>query len=153
MPNDEEEYWEQEYAEFEKSFCSGKVFWRAPAYAIRETALFSLFERLCELFPDHPDDHNTVFYLFDHVNTTPQMYSVVLRCSHFEHDRLDDLRSLIEFLEYAGDVITAGGSGSLEPCLDLLDATSETLHVVFYEPRDEIVRLLQGRASRHATLP
>jgi hypothetical protein len=144
MPTEEEQYWEQEYAEFEDRFFSQKAFWRVPAHALKGTPLFAVFERLCATFPDHPGEHNTVFYLFEHRNISPKSYSVLLRCSHFEHTSLDDIRMLVEFLESAAAIITTHSCALLEH----LDGCAEKLHLRFYGPRDEIVTLLQSRSSR-----
>jgi len=146
MPTDEEQHWEQEYAEFEECLAHSRPFWRTPAHLLRGTSMFSVFERLCTMFPDHPHDHNTVFYLFEHPGVSPRMYSVVLRCSHFEHDSADDVRALTEFLAFASASISTGAS----PHLELLDGCRETLHIRFYSPREEIVTLLQNKSSQTA---
>ncbi|NOS71511.1 MAG: hypothetical protein HOP33_16490 [Verrucomicrobia bacterium] len=146
MPATEDQYWEQEYVDFERSICIEHAFWRAPAHLLQGTPLFAVFERLCVTFPDHPDDHNTVFYLFDHTSVTPKMCSVLLRCSHFEHSSLNDLRALTEFLEFAADIITTDRCALVE----LLDGCTEKLHVRFHGPRDEIISILRKHASRKA---
>ena len=93
--------------------------------------------------PDHPHDHNTVFYLFDHVHVSPRMYSVLIRCSHFEHDSLDDLRALVDFLDFARRLIAPEGPVSLESL-----GKGEEVRIRFYEPVTDVVAELQKRQTR-----
>ena len=140
----EEQYIEREYADYEDTSLRDDVFWRVPAYALAGTPLFAVFELLCKKFPDHPNDHNTVFYLFDHFGVSPTHYSVLLRCSHFEHSSLEDVCELGDFLSQAARCIADGESADVE----LLDGCGERLHVRFYFPREDMVRVLQERATR-----
>src|SRR5262245_51436161 len=143
---DEQEYWEERYSEFERRVLRNRVLWRAPAHRLRGTALFSVFERLCAEFPDHPDGHNTVFYLINEVGQTPTTYSVLLRCDHFEHTALDDIRTLAEFLAEASDTISSDKLAGI----DVLNDYEEELQLRFYSPRDEIIAILQSCSSRIA---
>jgi len=148
QPFDVERYWAEEHTSFEESSLrpckTWERFWRATANSLRETFLFPVFERFCSAFPDHPHDYNTVFYLFDHGVSSSTRYDVLMRCTHFEHTSLDDLRALADFLEFAKGVITADGFAHL----DMFNG--ETLHLQFSHPNDETIILLQQRATRTA---
>ncbi len=140
MSTEEQEYWEREYAEYEKAALRDEVFWRVPAYALQGSPLFSAFERFTQAFPDHPNDHNTVFYLLDHVRVSPRHYSVRFRCAHFEHDSLEDLRELTLYLTQAAGLISGTESATVELC-------GEQLQVHFHFPNEGTVQLLQERAT------
>jgi hypothetical protein len=146
MNSELQEYLEQEYSDFEGSNLGDQRFWRAPVSALRGTALFSLFDKLCASFPDHPSEHNTVFYLTESASGT---YSVLLTCTHFEHAALEDVRGLMDFLQQAASPIVRDGSIDLI-ALELLDSSAEKLHVRFYEPVQDIVTLLQQHATRRS---
>lgn len=147
-PLDEERYWDQEHTRFEEGelrpLKTWKTFWRAAAHSLRGSILFPVFERFRSAFPDHPHDYNTVFYLFDHEGLPPTRYIVLLRCTHFEHTSLDDLRALTDFLEYAKGIITINGFAALDTL------NGETIHLEFTHPSDETITLLQQRATRTA---
>jgi hypothetical protein len=151
MATDIEQYWEQEYLEFESVWCHNKTFWRSPAHLLIGTPLFSLFERFCDAFSDHPDDHNTVFYLFESSTPSHRIYSILFHCSNFEHGSSNDLRALTEFLDFAAGIISTGQDSGWR--VQLLDGCGEKLIVTFYELRDEIVSILQQRCSRRSALP
>jgi hypothetical protein len=137
---DEDNYWEQEYGEFEETHLKTETFWRAPAHFLQGTVLFGVFERFCAAFPDHPHARNTVFYLFSRGGALG--YSVLLRCTHFEHDSSEDLRALTEFMDLAQATIGKGGSA----ILDML--SGETTHLKFSDAREEFITLLQQRSTR-----
>ena len=137
---DKENYWEQEYGEFEETQLKTETFWRTPAHCLQGSALFGVFERFCTAFPDHPDDRNTVFYLFHRGGSLGHV--VLLRCTHFEHNSSEDLRALADFLSFAQREIGKGDSGFLEML------GGETIHLEFHHPREENIALLQQRATR-----
>jgi hypothetical protein len=149
MHSEEEKYWEGKYVDFEKQFCRDHVFWRAPIHVLRDTPLFALFEQFIELFPDHPSDRNTVFYLLGkHLtfDVSPPSFSILFSCSHFEHGSLDDIQALAVFLQNAAATI----SPNRTPSVELLDRYSEELHVCFHDPTNEIVTLLQKQPVQNA---
>jgi hypothetical protein len=150
MPTEEELYWEKEYNDYEARFGSNEVFWRTPAYALKGSPLFEVFERFCETFPDHPHEYNTVFYLFDYVSVSPKSYSILFRCAHFEHNTFDDLRALIDYLAFAATRIT-GSNNTDFVGLDLLDGYGEKLHITFDHPSNEIISILKKHSTRSAT--
>ena len=144
MTSELQEYLEQEYSDFEARYLRGERFWRAPVSALSGTILFSLFEQLCTSFPDHPSEHNTVFYL---IESSSGNHSVLLACTHFEDSSLADVRGLMDLFERAAPSIVRDGSIELI-ALELLDHVGEKLHVRFYDPVDDIVSLLQQHATR-----
>ena len=139
-----QEYLEQEYSDFEERYLRGERFWRAPASALRDTVLYSVFEQLCASFPDHASEYNTVFYL---VGSSSGSHSVLLTCTHFEHASLEDVRGLMNLFERVAPSIVRDGSVELV-ALELLDNVGEKLHVRFYDPVQDIVSLLQRHATR-----
>ena len=138
-----QEYLEKEYSDFEERYLRGQCFWRAPASVLRDTILYSVFEQLCASFPDHPSEHNTVFYLV----SSSGSHSVLLACTHFEHASLADVRGLMDLLERVAPSIVRDGSIELV-ALELLDNIAEKLHVRFHDPVHGIVSLLQQHATR-----
>jgi hypothetical protein len=139
-----QQYLEQEYSEFEEAHFHGERFWRAPVTELKGTALFPLFEQLSELFPDHPSEYNTLFYL---IESSSGSKSVVLVCTHFEHGSLADVRGLMDLFERHATHLVRDGSIELI-ALDLLDHTGEKLHVRLYDPVPEIVSVLKQHATR-----
>ncbi len=146
MTSELQEYLEREYSEFEKRYFHDGRFWRAPVSALGGTVLFSLFEQFCASFPDHPSEHNTVFYL---IESGSGSYSVLLVCTHFEDASLADVRRLMDLFERAAPAIVRDGSIELI-ALELLDHPGEELRVRFYDPISDIIGLLQQHATRKA---
>jgi hypothetical protein len=139
MTSELREYLEKEYADFEGRYLQGKRFWRAPVYTLKETILFSFFERFCELFPDHASEHNSLFYL---VQDSSGRHSVLFVCTHFEHASLTEVRDLMSFLEQSAPSFVRDGRAE-SIALELLNNYSEKLHIRFYDPLPGIVALLQ----------
>jgi len=139
-----QEYLEQEYSEFEETHFHGDRFWRAPVSELKETILFPFFQELCDLFPDHPSEYNTLFYL--HQSPSGNQ-SVLLVCTHFEHGSLADIRGLMDLFERHAANLVRDGSIELI-ALELIDHSLEKLHVRFYDPIPEIARLLKQHATR-----
>ena len=138
------EYLEQEYSEFEAAHFQGERFWRAPVSELKGTVLFPVFEQLCASFPDHPSEHNTLFYL---VESASGAQSVLLVCTHFEHASIEDVRGLVDLFEQHAAFIVRDGSTELI-ALELLDHSGEELRVRFYEPVPEVACSLQEHATR-----
>src|SRR5215831_6411700 len=130
-----QEHLEQEYSEFEEGHFHDERFWRAPVSELKETNLFALFEQLCDLFPDHPSEYNTVFYLLE---SSSGDQSVLLVCTHFEHGSLADVKGLMDLFERNAANLVRDGSIELI-ALDLLDHVGENLQVRFYDPVPDIV--------------
>jgi len=143
MTTEPQEYLEREYADFEKRRFHGERFWRAPLYTLRGTVLYTLFEQFSEFFPDHPNEHEDVFYL---VQSSSGDYSILFRCAHFEHASLEDLPTLAKFIDSAATMLTSSGSGHIE----LLDGNGEQLQIRLYSPHEHIITLIQRHASRTA---
>jgi len=138
------DYLEQEYSEFEETHFPGERFWRAPVSVLKDTVLFSLFEQLCASFPDHPSEHNTLFYLLESPSGSQ---SVLLVCTHFEHGSLAEVKELMDLFERRAACIVS--DGLIESiALELLDHSGEKLHIRFYDPLPDIVTLLQQHATR-----
>ena|ERR1051325_5288536 len=135
------EYLENEFAEFENDYLAGNIFWRAPVNTLVDTPLFELFQEFVALFPDHPNFHETVFYL---LQSGSGAYSILFRCPHFEHAWSDELPTLAKFIESTAKVLTSTECGEVE----LLDGNSEKLHIRFYDPRPHVIEILKARASR-----
>jgi hypothetical protein len=140
MNNELRDYLEQEFTTFEKSRFTGK-FWRTPVSNLKGTPLFKIFQEFSALFPDHPNEFETVFYLLP---SSPTEFSILFRCVHFEHSMSEDLPRLAKFIESAARALTSIGYGEV----DLLDANSEKLQIRFYSALDEVVTLLKARSSR-----
>lgn len=143
MTTEIQKYLEQEYADFEKRHFHGERFWRAPLYTLKGTLLYTLFEEFSQSFPDHPNEHQDVFYLLQSASGD---YSILFRCAHFEHASSEDLPSLAKFIDSAATTLTSSRNGNIE----LLDGNGEQLHIRFYSPHENIVTLLQRHASRAA---
>ena len=141
MDTTEETYWEQEYTGLENQFFKGKDFWRAPTYALTGTPLFSVYQDFSARLPDHPNEHNTVFYLLPGSN---DCFELLLLCSHFEHTDSEDLGLLTDFIRSSAARLTKYGNTGLE----LLDGTAEKIIILFCSPSDEVVSLLQNRGTR-----
>jgi hypothetical protein len=144
MTSEQQEYLDQECADFEKCYLQGQRFWRAPVYALKDTSLFSFFERFCELFPDHATEYNCLFYL---IGQSWGGYSVLYICTHFEHGSLDEVRELIDFLgQFAPSFVPDGRIESIS--LELLDNYGEKLQVCFSKVIPSMIALLQERSTR-----
>lgn len=141
MTPEGQEYLEQEYADFEKSYFHGERFWRAPAYKLSGTPIEAIFQQFLDLFPDHPDEYETAFYL---VQSTAGNFTILLRCPHFEHSSSADLPALEKFINATAAALTTCANGEIE----LLDGNAEKLHIRFYSPHEHVVTLLQRCASR-----
>jgi len=135
------EYLENEFAEFENDYLAGNTFWRAPVNTLIDTPLFGVFQEFVTSFPDHPNFHETVFYL---LQTSSDAYSILFRCPHFEHAWSDELPTLAKFIESTAKVLTFSEVGEVE----LLDGNGEKVHIRFYDPRPHVIEILQARASR-----
>jgi hypothetical protein len=135
------EYLENEFADFEKAHFAGERFWRAPVNTLVDTPLFEVYQNFSKLFPDHPNDYDTVFYLLQRASGE---YSILFRCAHFEHAWSDELRTLAKFIHATAKLLTGSDGGMVE----LLDGNSEKLHIRLYDPQPHIVSILQTRASR-----
>jgi hypothetical protein len=144
MTPEQEEYLEQEYSHFEETYLHGERFWRAPISALKDTALFLYFQLLCDLFPDHPSEYNTLFYLLE---STSGDHSVLMVCTHFEHGSLSDVKGLMDFFGRHAASLVCKGSIELI-ALELLDQRGEKLHVRFYNPVSGVIGLLKQHATR-----
>jgi len=141
MDSDLQEYLEQEFADFEKGHFHGERFWRVPLYTLRGTLLYTFFDEFSGLFPDHPSEHQDVFYL---LQSPSGVYSILFRCAHFEHVGSEDLPALARFIDSVAATLTSSRSGDIE----LLDGNIEKLHIRFYFPHEHVVTLLQSHATR-----
>ena len=146
METELQEYLENEYAEFEQRYLQGQRFWRVPVSALHDTSLFAFFEQFCALFPDHPSEHNTLFYLLEHSTIG---HSVLFTCTHFEHGSLDEVRALMGLLERFASVFVRDGNVELIG-LELLDDYGEKLRIRFHDVNRDIVALLQQHSTRSA---
>jgi len=133
---------EREYEDFERQFFFRARFWRAPAQALKGTHLYGLFESFARLFPEHPSEINTVFYLVESLNSTPRSYHVWLWCGDFGHFLIPDLRSLAAFMEEATRAVSGGGEA---PRVETLDRLRKRILLTFFEPQQGIVELLKTR--------
>jgi len=140
MDNDKEQgNWpEMLYRAFEERFSSGRV-WRVPGTKLSETPLSSLLKEFAATFPDHANGENTVVYLVEAIQITPAMRTVMLACMDFEYSGLADIRSLVKFIERAGEVLTNRTEGTIE----LLDSIQERLVLAFFDPREQVSHILQ----------
>jgi hypothetical protein len=144
MTSELREYLDGEYTDFEKCYLQGQRFWRVPVYALKDTSLFSFFERFCELFPDHASEYNSLFYLIEERSSG---YSVLYVCTHFEHASLEDVRGLMGFLQhFAPSFVHNGRVESIR--LELLDNYGEKLHIRFSNAIPSIIALLQKHSTR-----
>jgi hypothetical protein len=128
---------EGEYEGFERQFFSNVRFWRVPVGTLKGTHLYDLFDLFRSTFPDHPSDTNTVFYLTETVNLRPAHRRVCLWCSHFEHAALEDLRSLVSFMDEALRVFSTNQESAF---LDKLDGIAECIMLSFVNPNEKTVR-------------
>src|SRR5438445_9286315 len=133
------EYLEQQYSDFERSHLSDEHFWGAPVSKLTTTSLFSAFQQFRTLFPDHPDEDNTLFYILR--GPRSDGYTALLVCLHFEHCSLDDVRALVGFLEGVATIVEHETS----TLIDFLGG--ETLVARFCEPAERIVTLIQQHAT------
>jgi hypothetical protein len=146
MSSERQEYLDRDYADFEECYLQGKRFWRAPVYALKETSLFSFFERFCKSFPDHATEYNSLFYV---IADSLGGYSVLFVCTHFEHVSFSEVRELMDFLEqFAPSFVPDGRVEKIK--LELLDNYGEKLLVGFYDAIPSMIALLQEH-STHAT--
>ena len=141
-PGDMEAFLEQEYRDFEERYFGGRSFFRAPSNVLVDTALYQVYRRFADLFPDHASDVNVVFYLLENRNVSPTMHTLRLICSHFEHVGAADLQKLSVFLVWAGTLLTGDDqSGSI----DLLNADREKIILSFFGPTAEVVQVMESK--------
>jgi hypothetical protein len=133
---------EREYQDFERQFFFRARFWRAPAQALKGTHLYPVFEEFARLFPEHPLEINTVFYLVESLNSTPATHHVWFWCGDFEHYSVRDLRNLAKFMEDAALAISRGGG---EPRVETLDRLRKRILLMFFDPQQGTVELLKTR--------
>ena len=143
MSPEQLQFLEEQYSDFEREHLPHQRFWRAPVWAVTNTPLFPVFQRFQTLFPDHPDEHNTLFYILE--GPRDGGYTALLVCRHFEHCALDDVRELADFLDEAGRVVEHN------TCILLDYLGGETLIARFSEASDKIVSLIQSHATRCPT--
>ena len=97
---------EAEYRDFEAEFLRPDVFWRAPVYDLEQCALLEIFDGCVGLFPDHPNEFNTVFYLSESDMPTQKIQTVTLTCDYFEHGCVEDYRNPLTFLTKTAERIS-----------------------------------------------
>ena len=145
MDDDIKQWLNGEYEGFERQFFCNVKFWRVPVETLKGTHLYDLFDVFRTTFPDHPSDTNTVFYLTESVDQLPAHQRVCLWCSHFEHAALEDLRSLVSFIDEALLVLSTNQESAF---LDKLDGIGECIVLSFVNPNENTVELLKSRGTR-----
>lgn len=141
MTSELQEYLENEYGKFESTYLRGCHFWRVPVYALMDPPFHAIFQEFSSTFPDHPNEHNTVFYL---IQSASNDCSILFHCSHFEHTFSDELPALANFVESTARIVASSQGGHIE----LLDGYGEKLIIRFYGAEDHIAALLRACATR-----
>jgi hypothetical protein len=135
------------FSRFEDEYFHRVSYWRAPLASLRDTPLAELFATFVQLFPDHPGEHNTVFYavkLDQREGDTPMSEKVLFVCHHFEHHFAPDITNLSVFLETFRKAL----GDEAETCgINILDCFAELLVLECYTPSKEVVALIKEQAG------